>query len=162
MVTGLRGGHSGFDINQGRANGIKILARALVHISKFDYRIAKIEGGSLRNAIPREAEAVIFLKDSDVKDIEKIIKDVEKTLVNEFKTSDGGVKINLSKVDQNFSKVFTRKFSDKVVNTLLALPHGVIMMSRDIPDLVETSTNLATIKTEDDKVDNRYEPEKLN
>ncbi|OGU48948.1 MAG: cytosol nonspecific dipeptidase [Ignavibacteria bacterium GWC2_36_12] len=152
MATGLKGGHSGLDINQGRANGIKILARALVHLSKFDYRIARLDGGSLRNAIPREAEAIIFLKDSDVKDIEKIIKDVGKTLVNEFKASDSGVKINLSKIDQTFSKVFTRKFSDKVVNTLFALPHGIIMISRDIPDLVETSTNLATIKTDNDKV----------
>jgi dipeptidase D len=152
MATGLKGGHSGLDINQGRANGIKILTRALAHIGKFDYRIAKLDGGSLRNAIPREAEAIIFLKDSDVEDVEKIIKDVEKTLTNEFKTSDSGVKINLTKVDQHFPKVFTRKISDKIVNTLFALPHGIIMISQDIPDLVETSTNLATIKTENDKV----------
>jgi len=152
MATGLKGGHSGLDINRSRANGIKVLTRALAHISKFDYRIAKIDGGSLRNAIPREAEAIIFIKDSDVKDIEKIVRDVEKILTNEFKTSDGGIKINLSKIDQAFSKVFTRKFSDKLINTLFALPHGIIMISQDIPDLVETSTNLASIKTENDKV----------
>jgi dipeptidase D len=152
MATGLKGGHSGLDINRGRANGIKILTRALAHIGKFEYRIAKVEGGSLRNAIPREAEAIIFLKDSDIKDIEKVIKDVEKTLVNEYKHSDSGVKINLMKADQSFSKVFTRKFSDKILNILFALPHGIIMISQDIPDLVETSTNLASIKTEGDKV----------
>ena len=152
MATGLKGGHSGLDINQGRANGIKVLTRALAHIGKFDYRIAKVDGGSLRNAIPREAEAIIFLKDSDIKDIEKIIKDVEKTLVNEYKHSDSGVKINMMKVDQSFSKVFTRKFSDKILDILFALPHGIIMISQDISDLVETSTNLASIKTEGDKV----------
>ncbi len=58
----------------------------------------------------------------------------------------------MSKIDQNFSKVFTRKFSDKLINTLFALPHGIIMISQDIPDLVETSTNLASIKTEGDKI----------
>ena len=152
MATGLKGGHSGLDINRSRANGIKVLTRALAHIGKFDYRIAKIDGGSLRNAIPREAEAIIFIKDSDVKDIEKIVRDVEKTLANEFKTSDGGIKINLNKINQTFSNVFTRKFSDKLINTLFALPHGIIMISQDIPDLVETSTNLASIKTEGDKV----------
>jgi dipeptidase D len=152
MATGLKGGHSGLDINRGRANGIKVLTRALAHIGKFDYRIVKIDGGSLRNAIPRETEAILLLKDSDIKNIEKIIKDVEKTLVNEFKHSDNGVKINLMKVDQSFSKVFTRKFSDKIINILFALPHGIVMISQEIPDLVETSTNLASIKTEEDKV----------
>ena len=132
MATGLKGGHSGLDINQGRANGIKVLTRTLAHIGKFDYRIAKVDGGSLRNAIPREAEAIIFFKDSDIKDIEKIVKDVEKTLVNEYKHSDSGVKINLMKVDPSFSKVFTRKFSDKLINTLFALPHGIIMISQEI------------------------------
>ncbi len=152
MATGLKGGHSGLDINRGRANGIKVLTIALAHIGKFDYRVAKIEGGSLRNAIPREAEAIVLLKDSDVSDVEKVIKDVEKTLVNEFKNSDSGIKINLNKVSLNHSKVFTRKFSDKLLNTLFAIPHGVVMMSTDISDMVETSTNLASIKTEDDKV----------
>ena len=152
MATGLKGGHSGLDINRGRANGIKVLTRALAHIGKFDYRIAKIEGGSLRNAIPREAEALVLLKDSDVSDVEKVIKDVEKTLISEFKNSDSGIKINLNKISRNISKVFTRKFSDKLINTLFAIPHGIVMMSMDIPDLVETSTNLASIKTESDKV----------
>ena len=152
MITGLKGGHSGLDINQGRANGIKILTRALANIGKFDYKLAKIEGGSLRNAIPREAEAIVLLKDSDVNDVEKVIKDVEKTLVSEFKNSDSGIKINLNKISQNISKVFTRKFSDKLINTLFAIPHGVVTMSMDIPDMVETSTNLASIKTESDKI----------
>lgn len=152
MATGLKGGHSGLDINRGGANGIKVLTRTLAHISKFDYRVAKIEGGSLRNAIPRETEAIILIKDSDINEIEKVIKDVGKTLVHEFKNSDNGIKINLKKVNQNFSKVFTRKFSNKIINTLFAIPHGVVMISTDIPDLVETSTNLASIRTESERV----------
>jgi dipeptidase D len=138
MVTGLRGGHSGLDINQGRANGIKLLARTLNQTSSFDYRVAKLTGGRLRNAIPREAEAILFVKDSDVNEIKKILEEFEKTLINES--------------DENFSKVFKKNFSEKIINTLLAIPHGIIMISQDIPDLVETSTNLATINIKDDKL----------
>lgn len=152
MVTGLKGGHSGLDINQGRANGIKLLGRTLNQLSSLDYRITKFTGGSLRNAIPREAEAVLFVKDSDVNEIKKILGEFKKTLVNEFKTSEKGIKLNFTKLDENVSKVFTKDFSAKIINTLLAIPHGIIMISQDIPDLVETSTSLATIKTSDNKV----------
>lgn len=152
MVTGLKGGHSGLDIDQGRANGIKLLARTLNQLGSFDYRIAKFSGGSLRNAIPREAEAVLFVKDSDVNEIKKTLEEFEKNLANEFKTSEKGIKLNFSKLDENLSKVFTKNFSERIINTLLAIPHGIIMISQDIPDLVETSTNLATINVKDDKL----------
>ncbi len=152
MVTGLKGGHSGLDISQGRANGIKILARTINQLNKFDYKIAKMDGGSLRNAIPREAEAILLIKKEDVSEIEKIIKDFEKKAVNEFKTADGGLKINFTKAEGSFNKVFSDDLTKKILNTLLALPHGVIMMSKDIPDLVETSTNVATVKIKDDKL----------
>jgi dipeptidase D len=152
MVTGLKGGHSGLDISQGRANGIKIIARTLHQLKKFDYRIAKLDGGSLRNAIPREAEAILSVNEKDISEIEKVISDFEKKVSSEFKTSEGGLKISFKKADESASKVFTRNFSDKIIATLLALPHGVIMMSRDIPDLVETSTNVATLKISNDKL----------
>jgi dipeptidase D len=152
MVTGLKGGHSGLDINQGRANGIKILARTLNELSRFDFRIAKIDGGSLRNAIPREAEAIIFINKKDYAEIEKNINDFEKKVAVEFKTADAGLKINFNKVNENFPKVYAKGFSEKIIDTLLALPHGVIMMSKDIHDLVETSTNVATIKIDRDKL----------
>lgn len=152
MVTGLKGGHSGLDINQGRANGIKILVRVLNQLGKFNCRIADMDGGSLRNAIPREAEAVLLISEKDVTEIEKAVKDFEQKAINEFKTADGGLKINFKKTDGTYSKVFSKKFSDKIINTLLALPHGVIMMSQDIPDLVETSTNVATVKIDGDKL----------
>jgi len=152
MVTGLKGGHSGLDINQGRANGIKMLARTLNQLNNFDYKIAKMDGGSLRNAIPREAEAVILINEKDTAAIEKTINDFEKKAAVEFKTADGGLKLNFKKVNENFPKVFSKSLSDKIINTLLALPHGVIMMSRDIPDLVETSTNVATVKIDGNKL----------
>ncbi len=149
QVTGLKGGHSGLDINTNRGNAIKLLARILKTLDKFNYLIARIEGGSKRNAIPREAEAQILIQTKDEKDIKSIINNFQVQLQNEFKTSDGGLKLIFEKSDREAERVYTKTFSEKIINTLLALPHGVITMSQDIPDLVETSTNLATIFVED-------------
>ena len=151
-VTGLKGGHSGLDIEKGRGNAIKLLGRTLNALSSAKYALAKINGGSKRNAIPREAEAVIFLDPSKEADAKKIISEMEKNFKNELKTSDSGVKIDFVKNDSADKKVLSAEFTGKLVNTLLALPHGVIAMSQDIPDLVETSTNVATTFTEGNKL----------
>ncbi len=152
MVTGLKGGHSGLDINTGRANAIKQLGRILSSIKTFNIKIASIDGGSLRNAIPREAEAVLFVDAKHVEDIEKVVSEMENKILNEFKTPDGGFKVVFKSVDSNATKVFANTFSDKLIDTILALPHGVIAMSPDIEGLVETSTNLATIKVSGDQL----------
>lgn len=149
VITGLKGGHSGLDINTGRANAIKLLGRVLNSLQKFEFKIAEMEGGSLRNAIPREAEATIYFNPSNEKEAENIINDMSSKLLNEYKTADGGLKITFDKTDSNHQKIFSKNFNKKIINTLLALPHGVIAMSQDIPDLVETSTNVATINTKD-------------
>ncbi len=144
-VTGLKGGHSGLDIAAGRGNAIKILARTLKALNEVDFRIAKMEGGSKRNAIPREAETTILLEPADESKVNEIIKAFETKVQNEYKTADGGVRIEFKKAEGSFPQVFTSEFTSKLINTLMALPHGVIAMSQDIPDLVETSTNLATV-----------------
>jgi dipeptidase D len=151
-VTGLKGGHSGLDIQEGRANAIKILGRALKKIDELDYRIASVEGGSLRNAIPREAEATLFMSESDFAKAEGIINDFQKVVQNEFRAVDGGVKVSIQKSDSKSEDVFTKEFTNEIINVILGLPHGVIAMSQDIPGLVETSTNLATIKIVDGKL----------
>ncbi len=145
MVTGLKGGHSGLDINTGRANAIKILARTLNELDSKKYFIASVNGGSKRNAIPREAEAVLFINPKDTVEFEKVIHNFQVKVNNEFKISDSGLKLEFEKIDSNLQKVFTKSLSNKIINTVLALPHGVISMSQDISDLVETSTNVATI-----------------
>lgn len=152
MLDGLKGGHSGLDIANGRANAIKLFARLLLKLKDIDYRIAEINGGSKRNAIPREAEAVIFINESDEAKIKNIADNFVKEILLEFKVNDGGVKVYLTKKETKHEKVFKKDFSDKVVNLLHALPHGIMAMSPDIPDLVETSTNLATIFTQEDKL----------
>jgi dipeptidase D len=153
MVTGLKGGHSGLDIIQGRANAIKLLGRTLDFISDIDYSISSLSGGSLRNAIPREAEAVVMIKNGHEPKAEKNISEFEKKLSNEYKISDSGLKVIFKKSENSPDKVFTSEFKKNIIDLLLALPHGVISMSQDIPDLVETSTNLAVISTEENKLD---------
>jgi len=149
-VTGLKGGHSGLDIIQGRGNAIKILGRSLNKLSEINPRVNQISGGSLRNAIPREAEAIISIPSSLVKKAQEIINEFENDIKNEFKTVDSGVKIVFQPAKSKSEKSFTKEITDKLISTIMALPHGVIAMSADIPGLVETSTNLATIKMEND------------
>ena len=152
MIDGLKGGHSGLDVAGGRANAIKLFARLLLQLSDVEYRIVEINGGSKRNAIPREAEAVIMLKESDEAKVKAIIEEFVKEALLEYSVNDGGLKAVLSKKDGEFKKVFTKDFSDKIINVLNVIPNGIMAMSPDIPDLVETSTNLATIFTEGDKL----------
>lgn len=151
MITGLKGGHSGLDIAAGRGNAIKVLARALKAIDEVGYNVLRIEGGSKRNAIPREAEAVITIPSTNEQKFKNLIADFESQVQNEFKTSDSGLKIEIKKSDDT-AKVFTKDFTNKIINTLLAVSHGVITMSQDIPDLVETSANLATVVTADGNI----------
>lgn len=152
MITGLKGGHSGLDISQGRANAIKLLARSLNILSKIDYCLSSLSGGSLRNAIPREAEAVVLIKNGQETNVKKIIGEFEKDLLNEFKKSDNGLKIVFKKSASAPGTVFTPRFQNQIINLLLAIPHGVISMSQDIPDLVETSTNLAVVSMNNGKL----------
>jgi len=149
VVSGLKGGHSGLDIEAGRGNAIKILGRALNELQNLNVSVAKIEGGSLRNAIPREAEAFLLIKKSDAAKAKKIVKQLEANVQNEFKTADGGLKVELLKSKESFKQSFKKGFAKKIIDTIMALPHGVIQMSQDIAGLVETSTNLATITTKD-------------
>lgn len=151
-VTGLKGGHSGLDIANGRANAIKLLARFMLNLTDVDYRIAELNGGSKRNAIPREAEAVLLIKEPDAAKIKKAADEFVKEALLEYKVNDGGLKVELNKKNGSFDKVFKRKFAKRILHVLNALPHGIMAMSPDIPNLVETSTNLATVFTEGDKI----------
>lgn len=152
LVGGLKGGHSGLDIHVGRANAIKLLGRFLKKLEGINQQVAEITGGSKRNAIPREAEATVLLNPSDEEIVKKMINTFFEEAMMEYQKNDGGLKIELIKKEKSYEKVFTKGFLAKIVNVILALPHGVIAMSPDIPDLVETSTNLATIVRERGKI----------
>jgi len=150
-ITGLKGGHSGLDIHTGRGNAIKLLARTLCAFD-FKYHLSKIEGGSKRNAIPREAEAYFCINSADEKKLIAIVAKMNEDFKNEFNTADGNVLVKVAPTDCCCEKTYAPQFTEKFIKTLLALPHGVFQMSQDIEGLVETSTNLATIVVEGDKI----------
>ena len=146
FVTGLRGGHSGINIADKRANAIKLIAYLLDKLKPFNYQLAHIQGGSKRNAIPREAEAVIFLNPDYDSKVREIINEFSLEAALEFRTTDVGIKIEFEKKEAvDIKNAYKKGFTEKVINALIAMPHGVISMNPEIPELVETSTNLATI-----------------
>ncbi len=152
MITGLKGGHSGLDVQQGRANAIKLLARLLKDLESVNYQIAEISGGSLRNAIPREAEVTILIDPADESKVQKISDKLVADALLEYKKNDGGLNVNFKKKEGSFDKVFTPSLTKKLIDVFFALPHGIISMSPEMKGLVETSTNLATINMQNGKV----------
>ncbi len=147
-ISGLLGGHSGINIADGRANAIKLLGMFLDRLSKFNFQLAFISGGSKRNAIPREAEAVIFMHPDFESKAREIINEYFLESVIEFKNVENNFKVTFEKTDLASVKIdgaYKNSLKEKVINAILAMPHGMISMSPDIPNLVETSTNLATV-----------------
>ncbi|MFC2139990.1 aminoacyl-histidine dipeptidase, partial [Bacteroidota bacterium] len=152
MITGLKGGHSGLDIHQGRGNAIKLLGRLLERMWDLKFYISEISGGSLRNAIPREAEVTILIKETKEAEALSIIDQFIADSLLELKTTDPGLTVKFEKKNEKVKKVFKRSFAETLIDVILAAPHGVMAMSADIPGLVETSSNLATVSTEKEKV----------
>lgn len=151
-VTGLKGGHSGLDIIEGRGNAIKIISRLLWELSKkYVIRLAKLNAGSKHNAIPREAFATITIAKEHENDLAPFIGEFNAKVKKENASKEPGLKVEVVKAD-NVKTVIDSETQYKLVNALFAVPHGVIKMSPDIPGLVETSTNLAIVTTEDDTV----------
>ncbi len=152
-VDGLNGGHSGGDIHKGLGNANKILVRFLYLLKKnFDFTLCSIDGGNLRNAIAREAHAVVGLKSSDKEEVRAMLNRFTADIENELKHVDPNVRIIMQSTDQP-DKCLEDKVAEKLIYMLHACPHGVIAMSHDIEGLVETSTNLASVKMKDgDKI----------
>jgi dipeptidase D len=145
-ISGLKGGHSGDDINKGRASANKLIARFLWQtLQKYPIRLAKIDGGNLRNAIAREASVVLMvpsaLKESVVIDFNVFRVDVE----HEFADTEPDMNLWLGSADiPDF--VLDAESSKRLIYALQAVHHGVYRMSRRMPGMVETSTNLASVK----------------
>lgn len=145
-VKGLTGGHSGDDIHKGYGNSIKILARFLwKSTNKYDLRLSSFDGGNLRNAIPREAHSIFTIHTEDK---ELLVKDFEvfkSEVFNEIKDVEPNMVITLEPHDAPEFVIDEPTHYD-LLNSLYACPHGVISMSRQLKGLVETSTNLASVK----------------
>lgn len=152
-VDGLKGGHSGVDIKLQRENAIKLLSRTLFAImSEHPVDLANIKAGTVHNAIPRSGEAVVLFEKSKERAVKEIIEDIEEKAKKEFQNVDDGLSISLEPSKAKYNEVLTKGSFKKVLNVLLALPHGVATMATAIPGLVETSNNLATIQIENKKL----------
>ncbi len=152
-VRGLKGGHSGMEINKERGNSNKIMGRILKSLLNLDYRLVSINGGSKNNAIPREADAVIALKNNNLEEAKELINQWNTILLNELKTQDPGINISILENTEKVEKVFSKNCTEKTVNLLYLIPNGINTNSVEIKDLVESSTNLGVVTTNGTKVE---------
>ena len=152
-VKGLKGGHSGLEIDKGRGNSLKIINRVLLALSDVGARLAHIEGGNKSNAIPREAEAILYVPAAKMRQAKKIVAQCNSTIKAELATAEPDLSVTLEEVkDAKRGKVLKKQEEEVLLKTISALPDGVVKMSADIPGLVETSTNVAIIRMEKNKI----------
>ncbi len=150
FISGLKGGHSGINIADGRANAIKLLALLLERLQKLDYQLVYMQGGSKRNAIARESEAIIFIDEKNEAKFRELINEFAIECSLEYKYTDPDIRVQFEKkthASVTILNSYTGEFKKKIINVILAMPHGVVAMNQSIPGLVETSTNLATLTT---------------
>ena len=146
-VKGLKGGHSGDDINKNLANANKLLTRILWQATSwYDLALYDFQGGNLRNAIAREATAVAYLPNDCCEAFEHYAKEMEKAFRQEYQVADPDITVIVEKAEIQPDVVIDEMSQFDLLNGLYACPHGVIEMSQTIPNFVETSTNLASCK----------------
>jgi len=151
FINGLKGGHSGDEIHKGLGNSIKILNRILWEGSKkFDLKVHNFMGGNLRNAIAREALSIFVIPNDKIQSFQTFVTELSDTIKKEYSKTDPGLHINLDETDLP-NEVFERSFQDGLLSALYACPHGALSMSHDIEGLVESSTNLASVKQTNNK-----------
>lgn len=153
VVTGLRGGHSGMEINEGRGNANKVMARILMPmIRHLDGKLVSFNGGNMRNAIPREAEAVIALPAARENAASKIVHDTVAIIKNELAKIDPDVVATFSPASAKIKHIIAGNTGMKLVKAIYACPNAVDRMSLEMEGLVDTSNNLAIVKTGDDVI----------
>ncbi len=151
-VEGLTGGHSGDDIHRGRGNSNKILNRFLWNLNnRFDMKLVRFDGGNLRNAIPREAEALFSIHRDDTGPMNDYFASFKEIVAAEMSDAEPGFVITLENAEIAGPAIDEDSQLD-LLYSLYACPNGVISWSRKIKDLVETSTNLASVKFVDNRI----------
>jgi dipeptidase D len=142
-LKGLKGGHSGVDILLGRANANKLLFRFLKEaVAEYEVRLASFSGGTLRNAVPREAFAVVTLPAEGLEDLEEAVADYEELLNEEFQGIENPLSFTIEQIELPASLI-PEEVQDDVINAIVAAHDGVLRMIPEMPDVVETSSNLA-------------------
>lgn len=148
-VKGLQGGHSGMDIHKGRANANKLMNRLFFTAAKtINLQLNNVDGGSLRNAIPRESTAIVVVPAAEKEAFTNFVTAFAAVLKEEYHTIETGLKVTLVETELPAAVMAAADFK-KIVNAIYALPNGVFRMSPDIENLVETSSNLARVIVKD-------------
>ena len=151
-VKGCKGGHSGCDIHLQRANANKLLFRFLKDaVANYEARLAYVEGGSLRNAIPREAAAVITIPAEGVDEIMDLVAEYENLFVAEYDGVEDNIQLTATEVECPATEL-PEDVQDFLIHAITTCPHGVYRVIPEMPDVVETSNNLAMLITEDNCV----------
>ncbi|MBN1832613.1 MAG: aminoacyl-histidine dipeptidase [Deltaproteobacteria bacterium] len=146
-LGGLRGGHSGMNIDQDLGNAISLLSRLLFRLKdRTSFCLSSINGGNKHNAIPREAQAVITVEENDAPLLSSFITDMEKVFRTEYRYTDKDIFLDLEETE-DVEKVLDPSLQKALIHFLYSVPHGVIAMSHAAPGVVETSTNMAVVKT---------------
>ncbi len=147
QVTGAMGGHSGDDINRGRANAVQLLGGLLYDLIPLDYQLVSIDGGNKRNAIAREAKAEIALPESKVQDFLDVVDNFREQVLEEYGNIEKDIQVrSLIGLRDGGMSAFDKSTARRLVKALASCPHGVLAMSQSIENFVETSTNLASVK----------------
>lgn len=146
FVKDAMGGHSGDDINKGRANAVQLLGRFLYGILDLDWQLLAIDGGNKRNAIAREAKAVIAAEPDTLEIINERLEDYYDDLLEEYGDIEKEIRAGFSEATTERTSAIDEMTAWNLVTALCASPHGVLAMSQDIENFVETSTNLASVK----------------
>ena len=145
-IGGLRGGHSGLNIHEKRGNAVRLMTRLLLSATHdgIDVSLAELTGGDKPNAIPREAQALIALKPGESDRLEQVVERARRDFAVELEGIDDGLRIVVHE-DPAPAEVLAPRDRERLLRLLAVLPHGVLAMSGDIPELVETSSNLASV-----------------
>jgi dipeptidase D len=152
-ITGLKGGHSGLDIHLGRGNACKIMGRMLKKlVSGYGARLASIDCGNMRNAIPREGFSVIVLPDEKVEAFLKFIDEIGKVIFKELGVTEPNLKIEASEVEQP-TTLIPEMIQDDIINAICAARNGIMRLSDTMPGVVETSNNLSIVKSSPGKIE---------
>lgn len=157
-IKGLKGGHSGLDINLGRGNAIKLLIRFLAdYASNIDIRLADFKGGSFDSAIPREAFAIITLNSASYAKLKTVMEEYETSLKNEYSHTEPTLTLTQEAIEQsNITDVISYQHQKNMIDWLNVAPHGIIQMSNDFKGVVESSLNLAIAKIENNQIVAQY------
>ncbi|MTI67059.1 MAG: aminoacyl-histidine dipeptidase [Firmicutes bacterium] len=147
-IRGLKGGHSGMEINKGRGNSNKIMGRILYNLNGcLEFDLAEVNGGAKMNAIPREADAIVLV---DKENKEKLINEIGKwdnILKNELKAADPNVSVVVDECKKEVKKTFNKITKESIISLYNLIPNGIETMSMEIKGLVESSTNLGVVTT---------------